>query len=217
MQVEMPWSSFPLFDQRQLSLHYSGQIPNTIERHYHTAEHTVLVFKYAKEIYSQYSANFPITFFAHAAAWHDVIYDVTAKDNEEKSARMFLNSLSAGRMDRIQSESIARAIRATANHFAPENEDLPQTAKVFLDADLMELAAPYEVFAHNTEKVIAEYTQKYRPIEVLRGRKEWYEKTLAASRIFWTMPEYDDAVRINLKRAITDIGYAIDRQVYGDY
>ena len=89
------------------------------------------------------------------AAWcHDAVYDPTATDNEERSARLAETSLSELRVDDAIVAEIARLVRGTADH-APVPGD--RDAAVLCDADLAILASGPERYQVYVEAVRAEY------------------------------------------------------------
>lgn len=216
MNLVCPWSKFPTVDQRLLELLYDNN------RVYHDAQHAALVYAYSKELYWDYLTKIPHfdssdifeakqsdtfdEFFLQAAAWHDAMYDVSRTDNEEVSAQYFASSRSAEALYEWVVEDVTAAIRASANHWAEENDALPDHAKIFLDADLYELAAPWEVFEQNTLNVIAEYTRAFPIEEVLAGRKKWLKKVLELPKIYWYASHLDAPARKNIERALRDFG-----------
>jgi len=89
------------------------------------------------------------------AAWfHDAVYDPTASDNEERSARLAETSLAELRIEDSIVAEIARLVRGTADH-APVPGDLD--AEVLCDSDLAILASGPERYQVYAEAVRAEY------------------------------------------------------------
>lgn len=197
------WESFPTFDRRLLDIQYGKN------RFYHDANHTSLVYSYAVELLQKYSKSLlPSgyeTYFKQTAAWHDIVYDMNRTDNEEQSAVMFERSESAKLLDPYMLKNIAKTIRATANHWAPENEDLNDYSLIFLDADLAELAAPWPVFELNSDNIFREYramVANAKIDEFFKRRKQFYEMLLNKKQIYWKSPHLEEPARANLEMGV---------------
>ena len=197
------WRDMPMFDQRVLEIQYSKN------RFYHDANHTTRVYSYSRELFNtdtgvECSGEFDRC-YQQAAAWHDVVYDMNRNDNEEQSAIMFEKSEMAKRMDPFRVQKIADAIRASANHWAPENEELRDDTLIFLDADLAELAAPWPVFERNSENIFREYRAMVKDAKIdifFDRRKQFYEMLLAKPNIYWKSPHLENPARANLELGI---------------
>jgi len=130
-------------------------------RHYHTLRHL-------EDLFAKLDAHISMLRNARAvsfAAWyHDVVYDTTRSDNEERSAALAADAL--GMLD--YPESAADADEA-----------------LFLDADFSILGAPESRYAAYTEEVRAEYG--WLPDEAWRaGRLTFLAKAAEAKRLFHT-------------------------------
>jgi predicted metal-dependent HD superfamily phosphohydrolase len=107
------------------------------------------------------------------AAWfHDAVYDPTAGDNEECSARLAEDTLGRLRVADAVVAEVARLVRLTATH-SPDPGD--RNAAVLSDADLAVLAAGPDRYARYVQAVRAEYAHVDDPAfalgraAVLRG------------------------------------------------
>jgi predicted metal-dependent HD superfamily phosphohydrolase len=89
------------------------------------------------------------------AAWfHDAVYDPTAGDNEERSARLAEDALTRLRLADDLVAEVARLVRLTATHAAAPGD---RNAAVLCDADLAILAADPGRYARYAQAVRAEY------------------------------------------------------------
>lgn len=202
--MEKLWNNFPLFDQRLLDLMYSKN------RFYHDSYHTMLVYQYSLDLYERVFgtgvSGYLNRFFQQTAAWHDVVYDMSRKDNEDQSAVLFEQSESAKNIYSQEAERIALAIRASSNHWDPAHEHLPPEILIFLDADLAELAAPWPVFDNNSQNILKEYKAAFpwsgQATEFHEARKKFFETVLAKDKIYWRSPHLEKPARANLEFAL---------------
>lgn len=116
-------------------------------RHYHTVDHIEAVLRHLRTLDAMNITT------AFAAFYHDLVYDPTRSDNEEKSALLAAASLTAMRVP--QAGDVAAIIRATAAHEL--TNDLPPDAASFLDADLAILGQRPAIYHAYTLAVRAEY------------------------------------------------------------
>jgi predicted metal-dependent HD superfamily phosphohydrolase len=88
-----------------------------------------------------------------AAIWfHDAIYDTHASDNEERSARMMEESLSAAGVASDDVGRIAAHVRATKDHVPHSVDD-----QLVIDIDLSILGESADVFERFEEEIRREY------------------------------------------------------------
>jgi predicted metal-dependent HD superfamily phosphohydrolase len=89
------------------------------------------------------------------AAWyHDAVYDPRATDNEECSARLVIEALTALRAQTGLVDEVARLVRLTASH-DPGPEDT--AGQLLCDADLAVLARPWDEYQRYAAAVREEY------------------------------------------------------------
>lgn len=136
--------------------------------------------------------------FVEMSLWfHDAVYVVGAKDNEERSADLAVRTLSGLGASQRLLEFVRTAVIATKHQSAP----LPGDASLVCDIDLSILAAPAERYAAYAEAIRAE---SGLPVAVLRPlRLAFLEAMLARERIFHT-PAFqkacEDRARGNMRR-----------------
>jgi predicted metal-dependent HD superfamily phosphohydrolase len=132
------------------------------------------------------------------AAWfHDAIYDVHRDDNEERSAQLAEQDLTALGLDRALVCEVSRLVRLTATH-QPEDDDA--IGAVLCDADLRILAADPWRHAEYVADVRAEYAHVPDP-EFRAGRAAVLRGLLSSDRLFRTERAYarwEERARANL-------------------
>lgn len=117
------------------------------------------------------------------AAWyHDAVYDVRADDNEERSAALAEQALSAAGEGAAVVLEVTRLIRLTASHQVTPDD---RNGAVLCDADLAVLAGDEQSYALYTSAVREEYahvdTESFR-----RGRAAVLERLLELPVLFST-------------------------------
>lgn len=173
-------------------------------RWYHNWEHLT-------EMLDGLSANFPLAaeprvpveehigdrLAVELAIWaHDIVYDVTRPDNEERSAQWLEQWAKATRLPAATVARAAAHIRATAGHAPTIDVD----TRWLLDLDLATLGmarARYERYAID---VRTEYAQ-YADAEYRVGRRRVIAHFLELPRIYQTETlhaQYETAARANL-------------------
>jgi predicted metal-dependent HD superfamily phosphohydrolase len=135
-----------------------------------------------------------------AVAYHDVIYDPTAKDNEEKSADFAVEQLNRAQVPFQIIEHTRDMIIATKMHDLSEDYD----TNYFTDSDLSTLgfdSASYREYSKNVRREYSVYPDNiYWP-----GRKKELEKLLKMPSIYKTeyfRSKYELQARINIEEEI---------------
>jgi predicted metal-dependent HD superfamily phosphohydrolase len=147
-------------------------------RHYHNLEHLENMFS-ELDLVKEKIVNFEnITF---SVFYHDVIYDVTSKVNEEKSAEFAELRLKKLNVDQNSIEKISAQIIATKAHQKSEDNDI----NYLLDADLSILGKDLETYLDYTKKIRKEYSI-YPDLLYKPGRKKVLKHFLELESIFKT-------------------------------
>lgn len=180
---------------RDLVEHYSEPA-----RRYHTLQHLDECFARLDEARSRAERIHEI----ELALWfHDAIYDVRRRDNEERSAAWARDvalraGVSVGVADRVRG-----LIMATKHDVLPGAPD----EKLMVDVDLAILGAPVERFDEYERQVREEYS--WVPGWLFhRKRREILRGFLSRPRIFnteWFAP-CEARARANLERSIAALG-----------
>ncbi|MBI2546915.1 MAG: hypothetical protein HYW23_00530 [Candidatus Aenigmarchaeota archaeon] len=135
------------------------------------------------------------------ALWfHDIIYDTTRNDNEEKSAQLAKDRLLRMYVASGFREGVYGLILVTKHNRLPTDTD----SQLIADIDLASLGSPWEVFDENTRKIRKEY-RHISDDGFDSGRARFFEGMLARKRIYQTdyfARKYGDIARANMQRAL---------------
>jgi predicted metal-dependent HD superfamily phosphohydrolase len=158
----------------ELSRTYCG-----LGRYYHTLPHIRHVLQVVDSLGHKIENGTAV----RLAAWyHDIIYDSTAKDNEEKSAELAGQRLKEIRLPAEIIAETTRLILLTRQHTTPDND---ANGRVLLDADLAILGASREQYQAYARAIRQEYAwvedEAYR-----QGRKKVLESFLTRPRLYCT-------------------------------
>ena len=166
-------------------------------RYYHNLQHIDSIFKELKAVENVIN---DIEVLALSVFYHDVIYQSTAKDNEEKSAKLAIKRLTQIGYNSEKINKISEQIIATKSHKISVDLD----TNFLLDADLSILGKDwddYEIYIKQIRKEYSIYPDFfYKP-----GRKKVLEHFLKFPQIFKTeffIEKYETQARHNLKREI---------------
>ncbi|MBO9155395.1 hypothetical protein ACFOTA_24500 [Chitinophaga sp. GCM10012297] len=170
-------------------------------RHYHNLEHLsdLICFqqRYAPMIMDNDS-------MAYAIYFHDFIYKVTRKDNEQKSAEEAAAYLAKIGYPDDKIQKVYRFIMATAGH---QNPIADPDLDFLLDFDLHILGAQPERYDAYTKQVRKEY-DIYPGFMYRRGRKRVLQHFLAQQDIYHTAAfreKYELKARENLERELESL------------
>jgi len=168
------------------------------ERGYHDLDHLAEILEHSSALL-QSEPGEPTT-VALAAWYHDAVYDGT-RDDEERSARLAEQELTAAGVSGDLVAEVARLVRLTETH-----DPVPTDAngRVLCDADLAILAAPAERYAAYVAGVRRDFAHlsdeefrqgRLKVLEGLAGRDRLFHTPSGAS--WWERP-----ARANLAREI---------------
>ena len=154
------------------------------------------------------SAQDPLTdtdrLVTELAAWfHDAIYDSRSPDNEERSADLATEHLSALHLNEEVVAEVSALVRATASH-----NDMTSTAagRAFHDADLWILGAPPDRFDQYCRQVRDEYAW-VPDADYAAGRAAVLMPFAASDRLYLTpsASRWESAARANLARELARV------------
>lgn len=168
-------------------------------RHYHTLHHLDHLLQELKPHQSRFP-HWPTIVFA--IAYHDAIYSVINKDNEEQSAALAVKRLQSMGVDQQQADHCRQLILATKKHEAGEEE-----TNLFTDADLSILGAPQADYLLYTQQVRKEYSI-YPDLLYKPGRKKVLQHFLAMPQLYKTeafFKRYESAARKNLQEELNQL------------
>ncbi|WP_408030880.1 HD domain-containing protein [Tenacibaculum xiamenense] len=162
------------------------------ERAYHNLNHLQELFKY-HDLYKEQLSSPDIVSFS--IFYHDIIYDIWKKDNEEKSAEVALIELQKIDLPYLFYKEIENQILATKTHQAASLD-----GKFMVDFDLSILGQSNKIYTDYTQKIRKEY-RLIPSILYKKGRKKVLEHFLAKENIYSTVPFknlYEKQARENL-------------------
>lgn len=168
-------------------------------RHYHTLAHIEDIFEKLDGLEDRISEPLRV----HFAGWyHDLVYDATRTDNEERSAERAAQALSEMQAPAEFIERVARLVLATKLHGTAEGDadDL-----LFLDTDYSILGSDETAYDQYAEQVRAEYA--HIPQSAFdAGRAQFLKNALKQKRIFRTdhyESRYGQQARSNMERELS--------------
>ena len=169
---------------------------NSSNRHYHNLLHIEALLKLSEKYKDHLNTPDTIQF---AIWYHDAIYNVAKNNNEEKSAELAREHLSAMKVNQAVVSDCYKLIIATKKHEVP-NDLNTFDAKFLLDIDLSILAVPEKVYLQYTKQIRKEYSL-YPNFLYNKGRKKVLQHFLDSKRIFKTdlfFRLYEKKARLNL-------------------
>lgn len=170
-------------------------------RAYHNTAHVEALLGHLHT--HQQRAQDPLA-IALAIWFHDAIYDPLRGDNEERSALLAHDTLSAWGCSEALVRSVVAKVRATAGHTWTDSD--PDTA-LFLDLDLSILAAEPEVYQRYTEQIAHEYA--WVPPEMYRARRAAVLQDFLNRPTLYFTPAlrglWEPPARLNLQRELTHL------------
>ncbi len=137
-----------------------------------------------------------------ALFFHDAVYDSKADDNEERSACLAEEVLTAAGVDASICGRVADLIRATTHRTPPDDPD----AMLVVDVDLAGLADPIDDFLETGRRIREEYPH-VPDVAFVEGRREFFRAFLARKSIYATKyfrERLEDAARENLRSLMRD-------------
>jgi predicted metal-dependent HD superfamily phosphohydrolase len=170
------------------------------DRHYHTLEHL-------KNLLNQLTPHQALIndwdAVLFALYYHDIVYDVTKKDNEERSAELAVTRLTALHVPSMRIEATKKHIHATKAH---QRIDDNNDTNIFTDADLSILGADWEVYKTYCQQIRREYAV-YPDLLYNAGRKQVLQHFLNMGQIYKTdsFRPLEHQARLNMAREISEM------------
>ncbi len=168
-------------------------------RAYHNLNHLTELFNYYKQ-YSEELKNKDVVAFS--IFYHDVIYNIWKKDNEEKSAEFAIKELSPLSLSPTIANSIKEQIIATKTH-----ESKNMDSQFLIDFDLAILGQSEEVYQKYTHSIRKEY--KLVPdFMYKKGRKKVLEHFINKPSIYKTsifIDLYEKKAKKNLETELNKL------------
>ena len=173
------------------------------KRYYHNFDHIAEMLILGLKIFDINKMQYM------AIAFHDIVYDTTKTDNEEKSANVMLN-WQLDNVDKLDEILTAREmafaitiIGDTKGHFIASDYDSP----IVLDLDLERLSRPYPEVDEYSKLIRLEY--EHVDGNVFReGRRKFFEDLLSRGSIMQTdfgRKNWEPAIRRNAALSLLDL------------
>lgn len=108
-----------------------------------------------------------------AWACHDIVYDVSRDDNEERSAEYARCMANALELPDVFRDRSARMVLSTKKHVSTDAD-----TRILHGADLAALGTPPHKYRQHEQSVAREYLLRYTPEEFAIGRAAWAAKFL---------------------------------------
>jgi predicted metal-dependent HD superfamily phosphohydrolase len=139
-----------------------------------------------------------------AAIWfHDAIYDTRGSDNEERSAVLVKQCLSAARVPEELISAVVRLVLTTKHH----DVGLDADARLMVDVDLSILGQPGTRFWEYEAQIREEYA--WVPTQIFaEKRSEVLGQFLGRQFLYatdWFRQRYEAQARINLQQAVAKL------------
>ncbi len=175
------------------------------ERHYHSLAHIVTLLDWIATRQLELPQHQRLVW---TALFHDIVYDSRRTDNEAASAEIALHRL--GELDWPEADRawIADTIRRTAGHFGQDADPL---ARLFLDLDLLILAAPADIYDAYAAAVRQEYSW-VTPEQYQAGRQRVLQHFLHAPFLYFSpdiKAQYTPLAHENLNRELEKLNNEI--------
>lgn len=169
-------------------------------RHYHNLTHLEDLYKEISEVKEEI-IDWEITLFT--LYYHDIIYNASKSNNEEKSAEFASARLQELGISADKVEACHAQIIATKLHNISPSSDI----NLFNDADLSILGRDWDTYKNYFQNVRKEYSI-YPMFLYKRGRKKVLKHFLEMDQIFKTVhfaSKYESQARVNLQKELTEL------------
>jgi len=181
------------------------------ERHYHGVNHLALLWRRHRLYVAAEGLDAPAieTLIACAIAYHDCVYARGRRDNEERSAEVWLRASAGSSLSEADRQWVAETIRATADHLAYPDPaaDAPMRERArlwVLDLDLTPLGENDADFDRNTELLRREVPH-LTDAQYDAGRLGFLHKIADAPRVYRTptlAAQFEAQARANFARQL---------------
>jgi len=167
------------------------------KRFYHNLNHLDSIYLELKPIKTEIKDWNSVLF---SMFYHDVVYDVKKKNNEERSAEYLEKVLAHIKVPSDQIINCSKIIKATKTHDLSSDND----TNLFLDADISIFGKNWEGYLTYSENIRNEYSL-YPSFIYNRERRKVLKKFLDAKQIYHTSyfsAKYSRKAKENIKREL---------------
>ncbi|WP_306350405.1 hypothetical protein [Flavobacterium sp. '19STA2R22 D10 B1'] len=180
---------------QEIEEHYTAE-----DRHYHTLLHLLNILQLLLENKDNIKDWDTLLF---TLFYHDVIYDASLTDNEEKSAELAEERLQYLNVPEPLIQKCKEQILATKTHQSHNDND----TLIFLDADLSILGQDLNTYGKYSQDIQKEYSI-YPKLVYTAGRKKVIQHFLEMDRIYKTSffyNRFEKQSRLNLMHELKNI------------
>jgi predicted metal-dependent HD superfamily phosphohydrolase len=180
--VEILWN--------EIRLSYSNN-----SRYYHTFSHLETIYNQLKPFQFTPTTEFSIFY-------HDIVYDIQERDNEEKSAILATQRLKELGVASEVRKKVSELIIETKKHEGSSFDNA-----LFLDADISIFGSKLEVYKIYMQNIRKEYSI-YSDKEYREGRKEVLKRFLKKERLYisnYFYNLYEEKAHSNIKYELTSL------------
>lgn len=177
-----------------------GQCYTAPGRYYHNLDHLQDMIDKAFQNKEQIR---DIDTFLFSVFYHDLVYDVKRKDNEEKSAEKAAERLRQLGVPENKIMTCRQQILATATHEAQENRD----SRLLMDIDLAVLGSDPSAYENYAKMIRKEYAI-YPSFLYKKGRKKVLRQLLEKQPLYHTQifrKAYEEKARINMTNELNKL------------
>ncbi|MBC9914130.1 HD domain-containing protein [Chitinophaga varians] len=171
------------------------------ERHYHNLQHITQLLTLQNAYAGRLTAP---DIVQYAIFFHDIVYDVQQRDNEQQSAVAAVEYLRQTTFPTEKTDAVAAFIIATQTHVnTGSNPDLDY----FLDFDLQILGTSPEAYQAYTQQIRQEYSV-YPDLVYNPGRKKVLQHFLEMPAIYRTrdfQQQYETQARQNIQTELNNL------------
>ena len=164
------------------------------DRYYHNLHHIEALLTLATEHRAMAKHEDPLRF---SIFYHDIIYNATQNDNEEKSAALAAKRLQELAFSEASVALVKEMILATKSHQKHEQEDV----NLLIDFDLSVLGSDWNSYCTYTIQIRKEYSV-FPDYLYKKGRKKVLERFLSQHCIYEFQKLLEGQARSNLQREL---------------
>lgn len=185
-----------------------------LTRQYHDFDHITNVLVDVNSVCRRYSEAQLLPYtpleMRLAALYHDYVYAKQGSPVNERDSAAAMRKDLTGKDLPVDLDRVEKLILATAEHKDSHPSKYDFVTSLFLDCDVLSLAAPRAEFLYNTQLLVWEFSEWYERDVVIKGQKDFYSLMLSKPCIYMT-PEFRDhyerIARDNMQYAVNiDLG-----------
>ena len=179
-----------------------GHIGN--ENSYHNINHLIDCWNVVSNYFPYSIVTDEVKF---SLIYHDLVYVVGAKDNEELSAALAVIDLSGIYQDEPDKLKKIASLILSTKHTVIETEDLE--TQIILDTDLSILGSSPEKYKRYSEQIYDEWSTAVDENSYKMGRINFLANMLKRDRIFYRLTQLEKQARTNILNEILHLSRVV--------